>query len=400
MVMKQQELSVLSNVIAVARRELADRDAEEIPNRMVRVAKSGGKRIAPPFQASVVKELVANESFRESVLERWESEDVDDPVGLAFLTDPDSGIETVTKEAAKRNRGTLKADLDRASQTIRSLEGQIAESKTRFADAAEHHGAELDSRDVAAAASRSSLERAVRVLTERIAELERDEKNHTAELAELTTNMEDLSVKYSRLMTRERKKAQRDHVRVHRTMSPPSDPVEFAAWLDAVEKKQRSFRQANEADAIAASDDPQLRIPWGLLPDSHEALSALIGQRPDVIYIDGYNVAGTIAEDFSSSKTRSRVAAISDRLASASQSRVVVVFDAMGAEGRRRMPSFGRAELRFSQHQIADDEIVELVHGNPSRSVVITSDRELNIRCADEGCVTVWSEALVQWASR
>ena len=69
--MKQQELSVLSNVIAVARRELADREDKEIPPRLRRVAKRGGRRLPPPFEASIVKELRTDDAFRESVLERW-----------------------------------------------------------------------------------------------------------------------------------------------------------------------------------------------------------------------------------------------------------------------------------------------------------------------------------------
>jgi hypothetical protein len=240
----------------------------------------------------------------------------------------------------------------------------------------------------------------VRKLKKRVAELERDEVTHIAQVEGLTSDLEDLTAKFSRWVTRERKKAQRDHVKVRRTMSPPSDPVEFAAWLDTVERKQRSFRYARVAGDEMTMEYPPLRIPGGLHPDSSEALVALLKQGPEVIYVDGYNVAGMLAEDFSTSKVRTRVAAISDRLASASRSRVVVVFDAMGVEGRATVPSFGSAEVRFTHDQIADDEIVELVRENAHRSVVITSDRELNNRCADEGCVTVWSEALVQWAGR
>ena len=93
--MKQQELSVLTNVIAVARRELADRDDDEIPARMRPVAKRSGGRLVLPLQKSLIKYIRTSETFRESVLERWETEGIDDAVGLEFLKDPDSGINEV-----------------------------------------------------------------------------------------------------------------------------------------------------------------------------------------------------------------------------------------------------------------------------------------------------------------
>ena len=398
--MEQQELSVLSNVIAVARRELADRDDKEIPPRIRRVARSSGKGLVKPFRVSLVKELQKNDAFRESVLERWESEGIEDALGLGFLTDPEAGIEGVSEQAESQRLASLEAELDRATQTIRSLEGQVAESKTRLVDASDRHRTEIVRRDAAAAASRESLDKTVRTLTTRIAELEADQGAHSSVIAELRSDIEALTEKLERSAIRARKRAQKDHVKVQQKMSPPSDPFELAAWLDAVEKQQRSFRPAREADADVTEDCPPLCIPGGLLPDSHEALSALIDQRPDAIYVDGYNVGAMLVDDFATAKARTRVVAIADRLAAASLARVLVVFDAVGVEGRPSAPSPGRAEVLFTHAQIADDEIVELIQTNPSRAAVITSDRELSHRCATEGCVTVWSEALVQWAVR
>ena len=398
--MKQQELSVLSNVIAVARRELADRDDKDVPPRIRRVARSSGKGLVKPFQVSLVKELQKNDAFRESVLERWESEGIEDTLGLGFLTDPEAGIEGVSERAESQRLASLEADLDRATQTIRSLEGQVAESKTRFVDATTRHRAEIVGRDAAAAASRESLEKTVRTLTTRIAELEASQGAHSDVVAELSSDIEALTGKLERSAIRVRKRAQKDHVKLRQKMSPPSDPLELAVWLDAVEGQQRSFRPARGADADVAEEYPPLCIPSGLLPDSHEALSALIDQRPDAIYVDGYNVGALLVDDFATAKGRTRVVAIADRLAAASLARVVVVFDAVGVEGRPNAPSPGRAEVLFTHSQIADDEIVEMIQANPSRAAVITSDRELSHRCAAEGCVAVWSEALVHWANR
>lgn len=398
--MKQQELSVLSNVIAVARRELADRDDKEIPPRMRRVAKRGGKGLPPPFKVSLIKEIQANRPFRESVLERWGKEEIDDPVGHAFLTDPHNGAQQVGEQAESLAVEGLEAELALAHRTIRSLERQVAESKVRMADVNKRHAAEAMRRDTAIESSRASLNRAVRVLKVRIAELEASQVEHEAVVANLDLEIDELTERLERSVTKARKRRRKAQVKARKPLSPPSDPVEFAGWLDTVERQQRSFRQARDADVEVVSDRPPLRIPGGLLPESSDALVALIEQRPDVIYVDGYNLGAMLVEEIGSAKARTRVVAIADRLASASRARVVVVFDAVGVEGRASMPTPGPAEVRFTHTQIADDEIVELFRSNPQRSMVITSDQELCSRCTAEGCVTVWSEALVEWATR
>ena len=396
--MKQQELSVLSNVIAVARRELADRQDDDIPARMRPVAKRGGGRLVGPLQQSLVRFLKTNERFRDSVLERWELEEIQDAVGFAFLTDPEGSVTKVVEQAEAQQLVSLRAELARSTRTIRTLEDQIAESKTRLTDATKRYKADIKKQAAGAVASRASLEKTARDLKTRISEFEAEKGDSAASEADLRTDIDVLTGKLEQSVARARKRAQRDHVKTPQPMSPPSEPLEFATWLDTVQRQQRGFRQARSADAETALEHLPLSIPGGLLPDSREALLALIDQRPDAIYIDGYNFGAMLVEDFSTSKARNRVVAIADRLASASRARVVVVFDAVGVDGRATASSPGGAEVRFSHDQIADDEIVELVQADPSRTAVITSDRELSNRCAVEGCVTVWSEALVQWA--
>jgi predicted RNA-binding protein with PIN domain len=398
--MKQQELSVLSNVIAVARRELADRDDKEVPNKLKRVWKSAARTLPAPFRNSLIDEICTNEGFRESVLERWEHEGIDDPIGEAFLTDPQAGAHQVSEQSMSLELDKLAADMERANGTIRSLKNKLEESKRRLSEARAAHRNDLRQRDAAAKASRKSLERNIRTIQSAADGFDEERDQLSGRIETLESEMANLRAKLRRSRDRDNKRAKKRNMSVRQVATPPSDPVELAAWLDTVEKQQRSFRQARGADAEATSDHPPLRIPGGLLPDSDEALLALIEQRPDVIYVDGYNVGALLVEDFGTSKARTRVVAIADRLASTSGARIVVVFDAVGVEGRASAPSPGRAEVRFTHAQIADDEIVQLLQVNRSRAAVITSDRELSDRCAAEGCVTVWSEALVQWAGR
>lgn len=402
--MKQQELMVLTNVIAVARRELADRDDKEIPARLRKVARYSGKRLPPPFARSVLKEIRESDGFRSSVQERWDEEDLDDPIGKSFLTDPGAGLKEVNGEAERRTVSDQAAELNRSRRAEARLEEQLEESKRRLVEANDMHTVALANQRSADAASRESLERSVKGLEKRAADdaSVRDSLTHTID--SLKSDADDLRERLDRSVAKSRKKVQRDkesdeETNAGRLMSPPSDPIRLAAWLDEVQRAQRSFREARSLDVEAPVADPPLFLPDGLLQDTAESLTALIDQRPDVIYIDGYNVAALLVEEFSSASARTTVVAKADRLALASKARIVVVFDAVGVEGRVSAPTAGPSEVRFAHEQIADDEIVEMILADPSRAVVITSDRELSNRCLTRGCVTVWSEAFVAWAA-
>ena len=400
--MKQQELSVLTNVIAVARRELADRDDTEIPTRLRKVARDSGKRLPPPYAKSILKEIQESEGFRASVQERWDDEGLDDPVGEAFISHPEAALQRVSEQADERTVSKLQTELGWSQQSVVALEKQLEESKRRLAEIREVHTADIADAVAAGSASRKNLESAVRDLKAR--GLERDvERGQLADTIEgLRTEIEALKDKLDRSVSKARRRAKTAQANAVTSRQPtqgPSDPLELAAWLDAVERTQRTYREARIADAKASSARPPLYLPDGLLPDTEPALAALIEQRPDVIYIDGYNVAALLVDDFATASARTMVVAKADRLASASRSRVVVAFDALGVEGSSAPPTPGLSEVRFTQTQIADDEIVDLARANASRTVVITSDRELSQRCATNGCVTVWSEAFVRWAS-
>ena len=396
--MKQQELSVLANVIAVARRELADRDELDVPNKLKKVSRSAAKTLPLPFRSSLIDVIRTSEVFRESVLERWEDEGIDDPIGGAFLADPQAGAHLVAEQAMSLDVDALRADLEKSNGTIRSLEDQLEESKRRLTEARAARKDDLARRDAAAATSRESLERNVRTLQLEVDGFDEERQGLLVRLANTESEIEDLKAKLKRSTDREMKRAKDQHISVRQVATPPSDPLELAAWLDNAERSQRPYREPDRrVNEVEPRREP-VRFPKGLAPDSPEALSALVAQGPDVFYVDGYNVAGQIADHFHSSTARSTVTAKAGRLAAAAGARVVVLFDAVGVEGRETITAKGPVEVHFTKSQIADDVIVEAIIANPSRAVVISSDRELNNRCAAAGCVTLWSEAFIGWA--
>jgi len=76
---------------------------------------------------------------------------------------------------------------------------------------------------------------------------------------------------------------------------------------------------------------------------------------------------------------------------------VIVVFDGPDEDGRDGFRSSEGVSVRFSRGEEADDTIVDLVHTDPYRTVVVTNDRELRDRCSIDGCVPVWASAFVAW---
>ncbi len=399
-----QELRVLFDVVEVARRELNDRTDDDVPAKLRKVTKSTARELPAPFARSVLNEIRRNESFRASVLGRWTEENVEDPVGLAFLADPEGSADAVENAGLLLDITALDQRVETLSGTVADLDAQLAEAKRRLVVERDSHAAEAteaasldDEKRRIAAKSRNKLTAALRAaedqLTARIREIE-----------ELRTELADSEARFRRRKEREKRKPATDQdQRVAQRPVPPTDPVAFAAWLDSVERTQRPYRAAQRA-ASAGQDREPLAIPDGVSPDERSAIAALIDQNPQRIVIDGYNIAGLISSGpLASAANRSTVIAKAERLASVSGARVIVVFDAQGAEPRdgdvrEAYMSPGGAEVRFSLTRSADDQIVEIIQGDATRSIVITNDRELRERCVIDGCVPVWSSAFVDWS--
>lgn len=395
-----QERTILRNVIAVARRELADRDADSIPPRLRRVAKNSSRTLPPPFADSVLREVRDDPVFRESVRDRWDEERVDDPIGRHFLEDPETAEIEIAETSKDARLAHLEGDLDVARNTIEALEEQLSEAKRRVASQRSEQEAALIRRQKAEEASRTGLLRTIRTYEAEIRAGEHDRGLLTDRIDELEAALEIAEDRAARSAERaNRRRAPIPSPRDPHLVQPPKDPVAFAAWLDTVERTQRPYREAERSDTVSDALGP-VTIPSGIPPDTREAVSAVIAQQPALVVIDGYNVSGSFMhEDFSSHAARASVIAKAERLAASCGSSVVVVFDSSDVEGRVSFRSVGGVDVVFSQNRSADDEIVDIVEHIGERAVVITTDRELRERCAVHGAVSVWSDAFVEWAN-
>lgn len=402
--MSAQELRVLFDVVEVARRELNDRTDDDVPVKLRKVTKSTARVLPAPYARSVLNEIRRSERFRASVLDRWTEENVKNSVGLAFLADPEGSTDAVENAGLLLDIAALDQRVETLSGTVTHLEEQLAEAKRRLVIERETHAAEAneavsfeDEKRRTAAKSRNKLTAALRVAEEQLTTSNR-------EIEELRTELGDSEARFRRRTERDKRKPATDQgQRVSQRPVPPTDPVAFATWLDSVERTQRPYRAAQRA-ASSGHDREPLSIPDGVSPDERSAIAALIDQNPRRIVIDGYNIAGLISSgSLASAANRTTVIAKAERLASVSGARVIVVFDAQGAEPRdgdvrEAYVSPGGAEVRFSLTRSADDQIVEIIQGDATRSIVITNDRELRERCVIDGCVPVWSSAFVDWS--
>ncbi|MCB1246945.1 MAG: NYN domain-containing protein, partial [Acidimicrobiia bacterium] len=145
---------------------------------------------------------------------------------------------------------------------------------------------------------------------------------------------------------------------------------------------------------------PHLRFPAGLAPDQPEGVRALLDDQPDAVFIDGYNVAGAVdASLVGSREGRNAAIRVADRIKrTVPAADVVVVFDAREASGRSGFLTPDGVVVVFESEGSADDRIAEEAAHEGDRCLVVTSDRDLQARCGRDGCVVVFSEAVLAWS--
>lgn len=402
--MSAAEVRVLSKVVDVARTELRDMDDDDVPSKLRMVAKSSARVLPAPFAQSILKEIRNNDEFRTAVHGRWNDVGADDPVGLAFLKDPAGSDALVARTNQERADTELVKKTKDDAQRIVALERQLREAKRRLKDERTDHEA-----IISGLASRDEERRESLVRSAETASGARDDaETHIDELedvvASLRAQLADADERLRRGTDREKRKSAASIApRTDERPLLPTDPVALAVWLDTVERIQRPYRLADRGESGSGLVEP-LEVPDGISPDDRNAVLALIEQRPEMIVIDGYNVAGLLSTGpVASASNRVTVISRADRLAAVSGSNVIVVFDAQGAgahDTRSHFVSSGGVDVRFSTTESADDHIVDIILSGPKRSVVVTNDRELRERCLIDGCVPVWATAFVDWSIR
>lgn len=397
------ELTALEALIRFVRDELAQRDADAVPNRLRKAAHATGGNLAKPYQRAIVDHLIADEEFRSAIAQRWAETDGEDEIIETFLEDPEAAAPLIAVAGMERTLAGLSAQRDAAKAEVSELEQKLREAKTRIRDAQNETKAVLRDQKESDKRSRMGLVQA--------AETARQERDAlVVQVAEVQGALADLRAAHDQLQHALARATERE-TRRQRDAGPepssesaalgslPSDPWELAVLLDRIERNLRPYRPPLAGVAPGSADVPVLVIPAGIAPDTATGLASVLALRPDRVLIDGYNVAGMVSgERFSSKEGRNAVLARADMVARATTAVVTVVFDAAesGQDGGFRTDH--GVVVEFVGEGSADDAIVRLVHASTDRCVVVTNDRELQVRVARDNCVVVYSTALVAWS--
>lgn len=396
---------LLRSVIAAAREELADRDSDDVPVRLRKVAASSARSLPPPLEKALVDALIVDEAFRRAVAGRWSAVDDGDAVSELFLEDPERAAPVLEAMAA----GSL---LEAERERVRALTGRVQDLERKLAEAKARTGAARDK----ARADIAALKEAHRVArssntegatsSRRMAEAAATEHRATeAERDRLLVEVRELERTVDRLTEKARKRTDGGRSPIDRTRQgalqiPGTDPMAIGRHLDALERAVRPYRPAIGI-TMAPDLDGAFTLPGGIAPDSAEAVAAVLAARVDVIVLDGYNLAGVLGvEQFATSEGRAIVGTVATGLARSSSARVMVIFDAVGIVGREAVRTDLGVEVVFAQERSADEEIVDLVRNARGQWVVVTNDRELRDRCAHHGAVVLWSDAVASWWRR
>jgi hypothetical protein len=397
------EFKILANVIRVAREELADRELDAIPIRLRNAAKGTGKRLPAPHQKAIIDHIASDEPFRTAVTKRWTESGIDDEVGQRFLRDPTAAATDVSLAAASLTIGRVSAERDDALRVVSDLSTQLAEAKSRLVSAKREHDTALEQQAASDKRSRQGLKRSAEAAGAKLLELERQKAELDAQITDLHQANEALAASVDRMTERT---AKRELAAKQRLVQPesqmagaiPSGASELAALLDAMEIRMRPYREAHRHAGALAPDVRDLKMPAGILPDSAAGLDAVIDQQPDRFLIDGYNVAGAVSDKFSTRDGREAAIARADMLKRATQASVVIVFDASNVKGDDFTISAHGVHIVFEPEVSADDAIVNLVAARADRCVVITDDRELQLRASRTNCLVLYTKALVAWS--
>ena len=396
---------MLRSVVAAAREELADRDSDDVPMRLRKVAASSARSLPPPLERALVDALIVDEAFRMAVAGRWNAVGGGDAVSELFLEDPERAAPILEAMAAGSLLETERARVGTLTERVHELERKLAEAKSRTGAARDKARADIAALKEANRVARSNNTDSA-ATSRRMAEAEATEHRHTeAERDRLVVEVGELRRTVERLTERARKRIDGgrgplDPIRQGPLPNPGTDATTIGRHLDALERAVRPYRPAVD---VTVTPDPEgpFTLPGGIAPDTAQAVTAVLAAGVDVIVLDGYNLAGVLGvEQFATSEGRAIVGNVATGLARSSSARVIVLFDAVGVDGRQAVRTDLGVEVVFAQDRSADEEIVDLVRNTPGRCVVVTNDRELRDRCGVLGAVALWSDAVASWWRR
>jgi predicted RNA-binding protein with PIN domain len=399
--------TVLKPAIDAARAALRRIDDDDVPARLRPVARHGDGRLPVPLVKALLRGLEEDEWFRGKALDAFERSGSGDPVSLAYLEQA-PGWWIAVVEAVAIAEGAEAAD------RLRHLEREIDTLRERARADRARLKAMRQERDAATAASQASIDDRLEPLRA-AATAARAERNRTLEeVASLRSALdrataERLEAERAAAMLSEavrgarRTAAQlRRSVESGRSESIPKQPMDVARWLDRVAATLTPYREAvaEKVDAELGADDVQAMVPFGIAPDSGEAIEALAGLSRRTVLVDGHNLLGVLdASTMATGRARRQLtASLGKLMRHLGDSTIEVVFDSDLEEGRPKAVTSTGIVVRFAPGElIADDVIVGRVESLRSGAVVISDDREVRERCARLGATVLWARALADW---
>ncbi len=388
---------ILGPVIEAARKVLRDLDADEVPARLRRVARSTDRRLPPPLAAALLGELERDEAFRDRVAAA--AEDLEPPArGFLRRDAPGWWVEIVEAVAARAAADAEQRAVE-AEEEVAVLEDRLRTSRVRTR-AAEDRRASLE-RDLrrrieeGRSPLRAALERRRREAEE--ARAERDRLRHELEelrelLAAARARSDELTRRNRELRSLLGTTAERAAARD--VESPPREPLSLARFLDRVAATTAPFREPDLPDGDRPPSRAALALPPGIAPDTPAAVDAVLRLAPRFV-VDGHNLIGAadpaaLARPEARGRVVTRLQSLVRRGAT-----VTVVFDSALEEGRGTATDDRGVVVRFAVGDTtADDEIVAL--SGPG-TVVVSNDRAVRERAEARGALALWADALLGW---
>lgn len=397
--------------------------ASQVPHSLAKIRGSSDRRLTPPNERTIYRELNKNEQFRQATLEVLDAAASEEPLprdrdsslaeaAMLFLARPEGWEERAGRllveeslEGASKQMATLERELGKTRAEVGKLKKQSKEARRAAAAQSRRATSQLN----------EDLGRARKRIRDLQGELSRQcQENHRLD-RELEASFDELTEadrRYDELRRRYSLKA--------KTFTAPTggsgrgevvfsrDPLEAARMLDQIV----SYWEVGP-DSRPDQDGPDRRrmeLPIGMDPKSADAVRWIFFEAPRLnLIVDGWNVAHywhyhQQNPDKPDSRTKEFITNKLENLVKYSvgrhqasfylDSRLEVGLEADWAS------KFKSRRLTGYYVENADDAIAEEAATRAGEPVVvITSDNGLAQRCQVHGAVRVYSEALAEWMS-
>jgi hypothetical protein len=398
-------VTLLGPALDAARKAIDERDQDDLPASLRRIAAHSG-RLTPPLAAKLVSEIDALEWLRADALDHL-ADDAGE-ASQAFLQREEGWWRVVADEA-----GTVR--VRSAESRIRDLEQEDA----RLGEALRAAKEKLKQQRAAAKEEVTVARAEVKELRRRIAAEERRKHAVDSRAAERITELEQSLVDVQqeaaaaeaalvelggRLRAQRRELADaRRALEAGRASAVVRDPLAVARQLDlmAASVPHRAGEEAPAAGAPSAGDSAPFRLPAGIAPDRAESVQWLLDQDGVGVIVDGYNLLFHLEPgEFTTSKARRNLGDLMGRFVRNAHGdvSVVIVFDSTLPGARDTKWAGPGVVVRYAEAgTLADEEVVRLAAASPRPVAVISSDREVREDAGAVGALALWSEAFVEY---